>query len=183
MPKMFKNHVHKDKTITTTAKKTGLNLQLKRPALNTGYAFAKPAVVAADKYVSTIVDVKRTKTKAGEEAIDVYYDMVSRLNKTFHVLMRYPLNSTHFAEFIEALWSAGLSEEDDVIAAVGVKEKIVLEYVDGATIGSITARAPFGNQAVKAKVIEDDDADESEAEDEYDELDLSDESEDEGEDF
>lgn len=184
MPKMFKNHVHKDKTITTTPTKTGLNLQLKRPTLNTGYAFAKPAVVAAGKYVSTIVDVKRAKTKAGEEAIDVYYDLVSASNKTFHILMRYPLNSTHFAELIEALWSAGLSEEDDITAAVGVKERIVLEYIN-SDIGSITARTPIGKQTVKTKATEADEADEVEAEeeDEYDELDLNDESVDEGEDF
>lgn len=182
MPKMFRDSVRKDKTTTTIPKKAGINLQLKRPVLNTSYAFAKPAVVAAGKYISTIVDVKRAKTKAGEDAVDVYYDLVSTSNKTFHILMRYPLNSTHFAELIEALWSAGLSEDDDITTAVGVKERIVLQYIN-SDIGSITARAPIGKQAVKTKATEADEADEAEDEDEYDELDLNDESGDDGEDF
>lgn len=142
------------KDTTAVEKKEGLGINLTRPVQSKMYAFAKPGVVAAGKYTSTIVEVKRAKTNAGAIAIDVRYDLVDAANKEYHVLMRYPCDSKHFGNLIDALLAAGLSEEDDIADAVGVREKVMLEYVDGETIGSITARSPIDKRVTKKKATE-----------------------------
>ena len=167
MSKIFNNGTRKD---TTPAKKTGLGISLARPVQSRNYAFAKEGVVPAGKYTSTIVEINRSKTKSGAEAVDILMDLRNAADRVFHILMRYPRDSAHFAELVGALLAAGLSETDDIIAAVGIRERVVLEYINDSTIGSITSRSPIGRKVIAKTVTEvEEPEDDGDADDEGDE--------------
>ncbi len=144
------------------------NFIIKRPVQSKNYAFAKSGVVAAGKYRSFIIDVEFTKTKAGEDAVDLLYDLTDQKGTTYHVRMRYPDDSYYYAELCGALLDAGLQEGDSLKKAIGIEESIVLEYVNGEKIGSITARAPISEKAVNGKTAEIDEADDTD--EDYDDL-------------
>lgn len=52
---------------------------------NDGYAFPKKKVVPPGDYRSKIVDIKDAVTKAGDQAVDVFYDLRDADNRTYHV--------------------------------------------------------------------------------------------------
>lgn len=170
MSKIIKTSNRKD---TTTIEKKGLEIQVKRSVKGSNYSFPKAGVVAPGKYSSTITRVEITKTKGGKDAVDILYDLVDQKDKRFHARLRYPVESIYFGELCDALLEAGLKEGMDIKKAAGIKEEIILDYLNGETIGSITARAPIGKNATKEMVAEVED-DESEEVEEVDDDDFDD---------
>lgn len=157
------------------------NFIIKRPVQARNYAFAKNGVVAAGKYRSKIAGVEFTKTKAGEEAVDLLYDLTDQKGTRYHVRMRYPDGSYYYDELCGALLAAGLQEGDSLKKAIGLEEAIALEYVNGEKIGSITSRSPIGKKVIGETVAEvEETEDEVDEDDEFDEdlLSLDDEEED-----
>ena len=143
---------------------------IKHPVQAKNYAFAKKGVVAAGKYRSKIAGVEFTKTKAGEEAVDLLYDLTDQKGMGYHIRMRYPAESFYYDELCGALLAAGLQAGDSLEKAIGLEETIALEYPNGSTIGSIVQRAPIGKNAIKKKVLEvEDDEGEVDEDDEFDE--------------
>ena len=158
MSKIMKTSNRKD---TTAVEKKVPNIQIKRSVKGSNYSFAKAGVVAPGKYSSIIAGVEITKTKGGEDAVDILYDLVDQKSKNFHVRMRYPVSSFYFEELCDALLEAGLEEGMDIKKAVGIEEEIIIDYANGERIGSVAERSPIGKKAIKTKVMEiEEDADE-----------------------
>ena len=134
------------------------NLKIVRgSAKSAEYAFPKPKLVPAGKYHSKIVDILESVTKNGDEAIDVHYEFDDGVHR-YRIKMRYPVESTHFEALCDALIDAGVPENTSIKKAVGIEEMVVLDYPDGATMGSIVSRSPINATAVTA-VDDDDDYD------------------------
>lgn len=169
MSKIMKTSNRKD----NTTEKKALSILIKRSAKGSDYSFARAGIVTAGQYNSTIAGVENVKTKGGKDAVDVLYDLVDQKGKRFHVRMRYPVESYYFNELCDALLEAGLKEGVDIKKAVGINEEILLDYLNGETIGSITARAPIGQKATKEMVAEVE-ADEGEEVEEVDDDDFDD---------
>lgn len=121
---------------------TGVGPTVKRSNKTASYAFAKESVVPPQTYQSQIADVLMTKTKSGNEAVDVHYDLTSSTGKRYHVKMRYPLDSFYFEELCDALIEAGVSENADISAAIGVTETVELAYDNDSVFGSFVSRNP-----------------------------------------
>ena len=109
---------------------------------NDGYAFPKKKVVPPGNYRSKIVDVQDAVTNAGAQAVDVFYDLSDSGNKTYHIKQRYPLDSYYFDELCDALLDAGLPEGSRISKAKGINENVTLEYPEGSSLGSFSARCP-----------------------------------------
>lgn len=164
---------------TNIIEKKGPDIPIKRSPQGKNYAFAKPLVVKAGHYRSVITGVEVTQTKAGEEAVDVLYDLVDQKEKHFHVRMRYPVESCYFNELCDALLEAGLTEGMDIKKAVGIEEEITIDYVNGERIGSIVERVPVGTKSTEPKAVNaDEDAEYEDNEFDEDLLSLDDEEED-----
>ena len=151
---------------------------IKHPVQAKNYAFSKKGVVATGKYRSKIAGVEYTKTKAGEEAADLLYDLTDQKGMGYHIRIRYPAESFYYDELCGALLAAGLQAGDSLEKAIGLEETIVLEYPNGSTIGSITARTPISKKAGNGKIAEiDEDDDVDEDYDDLEEDDLEEEEE------
>ncbi len=131
-----------NRKVAVASKPSAADLTIKRKPKAKNFAFAKPGVVPAGQYRSEIVAAEDSKTKAGEAAVDVLYELIADSGKKFHVRMRYPLESYYFEELCEALLDAGLTEDNKISDAVSVKETVVLDYPDDSRIGSFVDRWP-----------------------------------------
>lgn len=131
------------------------NLRIVRgSAKSAEYVFPKPKLIPAGQYRSQIVDILESVTKNGDEAVDVHYHFENGAN-IYRVKMRYPVESSHFEALCDALIDAGVPENASIKKAVGVEEMVELDYLNGATMGSIVSRSPVISTTVEA--IEDDD--------------------------
>ena len=136
----------------TTSKTNAVDRKITRKSLSKQFSFAKPGVVLPGTYISKIVGVEESKTKAGEEAVDVLYELTSDSGKKHHVRMRYPLDGFYFEELCEALLDAGLTEDSKLSDAVGLEEQVVLGYPNGERIGSFISRYPADRKVSIGKV-------------------------------
>lgn len=135
--------------LTASVKKTkpgsvskGVGATIRRSSKTTSYAFAKEKVVPPGSYRSQIADVQMSETKSGAEAVDVHYDLTDPAGKKYHVKMRYPVDSYYFEELCDALVDAGIPENADISAAIGVTETIELAYDEDSSFGSFVSREP-----------------------------------------
>lgn len=149
-----------------------------------GRGKSKPPMAKANKippgsYHSTIASIKAVKTSAGDEAVEVIYDLVAADGKQLQMREVIPIESWAFEKFCDALIEAGLSEDDDLTAAVGVVEDVELVYPQPNGFGHFERRKPVTNADEVAEqkatvrsespmktVVEEDDGD-----DDVDELD------------
>lgn len=163
------------------SKTSAVDRKIVRKAQAKNYSFAKPAVVPPAEYRSEIAGMEDSKTKAGEDAIDVLYDLVDDAGKKYHVRMRYPLDGYYYEELCEALLDAGLTEDSKLSDAVGLEEQVVLDYENGERIGSFVSRSPVSRKASNGKGSHSEAAEEEETEvvddEDQDEEDLDDDSE------
>lgn len=120
----------------------GVGPTIKRSSKTASYAFAKEKVVPPGVYDSVVVDIQMTKTRAGAEAVDVHYNLTSSTGKVYRVKMRYPTDSSYFEELCDALIDAGIPENADISAAIGVTETVELAYDEGSPFGSFISREP-----------------------------------------
>lgn len=129
------------------SKTSAVDRKIARKAQSKQFSFAKPGVVPPGEYRSRIVCMEDSKTKAGEEAVDVLYELTDDSDKKYHVRMRYPLDGYYFEELCDTLLDAGLTEESKLSDAVGLEEQVVLDYPNGERIGSFTSRCPVSCKA------------------------------------
>lgn len=117
--------------------------------------------VPADWYCSEIVHIEETFTRAGDEAIAVFYnvakfsDVYRKVNglrksgekmKVFYIKQIYPINSDPHRQFLESMYDAlDLDYEDDIDLGdcIGVEEAISLAYGSVSGIGGIQKRCPI----------------------------------------
>jgi len=135
----------------TASKTSAVDRKITRKAQTKQFSFAKIGIVPPDEYRSKIVGLEDSRTKAGEDAIDVLYELTSASGKKFHVRMRYPLDGYFFEELCDALLDAGLTEDSKLSDAVGLEEQVVLDYENGERIGSFVSRSPVSRKASNGK--------------------------------
>ena len=159
------------------SKTSVVDRKIVRKAQTKQFSFAKLGVVPADEYNSKIVGMEDSLTKAGEEAIDILYELTSASGKKHHVRMRYPIDGFYFEELCDALLDAGLPEDSKLSEAVGLEERVVLGYPNGERIGSFTSRSPVSRKASngqgsRSEAVEDEETeaveDEDQVEDDFD---------------
>lgn len=136
----------------TASKTSAVDRKITRKAQTKQFSFAKIGIVPPDEYRSKIVGLEDSRTKAGEDAIDVLYELTSASEKKFHVRMRYPLDGYFFEELCDALLDAGLTEDSKLSEAVGLEEQVVLGYPNGERIGSFVSRCPADRKVSIGKV-------------------------------
>ena len=120
--------------------------------------------VPADYYCSEIVHIEETLTRAGNEAIAVFYDIAKfsdvyrKVNglrqcgevlKVLYIKQIYPTNSEPYRSFLESMYDAlGLDYEDDIDLndCIGVQEAISLAYGSVSGIGGIQKRFPVDEE-------------------------------------
>ena len=150
--------------------KTGAPVKKEIPKKQLGFGkYRLPRVdeVPADYYCSEIVHIEETLTRAGNEAIAVFYDIakfsdvyrkVNGLRKCGEVLkvhyikQIYPINSEPYRSFLESMYEAlGLDYEDDIDLndCIGVQEAISLAYGSVSGIGGIQERCPVDEEYFK----------------------------------
>ena len=141
---------------------------------------AKAGKIPAGAYRSKIVSIKAKKTTAGDEAVEVIYDLITTDGQKFLMREVIPVDSWAFELFCDALIAAGMSEDDDLTAAVGIEEAVELHYPDPRGFGRFKRRTPITGSAeevaAEAAAVEGEDVDD--ADDEFDDFLEDDEDED-----
>ena len=108
---------------------------------------AKASKIPAGKYRSEIVSVNPVKTAAGDDAVEVIYNLLATDGSCLKMREIIPLDSWAFEKFCDALIAAGLTEDDDLNAAVGITEEVVLAYPDPRGLGHFSERHPVPTDA------------------------------------
>ena len=103
---------------------------------------ARAGNIPAGHYRSTIMKISSTKTAAGEDAVEVIYELVSPKGHRWRMREVLPVDGWPFEKFGDALIAAGLHEGDDLICAVGVAEDVELAYPNPRGLGHFATRTP-----------------------------------------
>ena len=103
---------------------------------------AKASKIPPGAYRSKIVAIKNVKTFAGDDAVEVIYALTDTEGRVLTMREVIPEDAWVFEMFCDALLTAGLQEDDDIAAAVGITEDVVLEYPDPHGLGHFTSRVP-----------------------------------------
>ncbi|MBQ4528303.1 MAG: hypothetical protein II998_09540 [Clostridia bacterium] len=116
-----------------------------------------PNQVPAGDYISRVVSAKETITKSGNDAIEVCYEikeasicekilngkLSSNTNiPTYNIRQIYPLGTSFFDNYCEAMAEAVGIDEMDLDDTIGVTEHVTLDY-GNATIGGYIGRHPL----------------------------------------
>lgn len=104
---------------------------------------ARSSNVPAAKYDSTIVSAKPTKTAAGADAAEIIYELRAADGTAYKIREVIPFDLWVFDRFSDAMIEAGLQDGDDLSKAVGVQERIILDYPTPGGIGRIKERHPI----------------------------------------
>lgn len=137
----MKNHTNMNRghnAAPTNKKSANTGFSISRRS-GTSYALPRAKVVPPGVYSSIVQKVSSSTTRAGDDAVDFCYDLTDTNGKVYHVLQRYPFESTACDDLSNRLIDAGLPEGSDFADAVGLKETVAVVYRDGSTIGSIVA--------------------------------------------
>ena len=158
-------------TRKASAKPSAVERTVKRTAKASNYAFAKPGVVPPGEYRSKIVGMEETMTRAGEEAVDVLYELTDSSGKQYHIRARYPTDGYYFDKLCDALLNAGLPDGSKLSDGIGIEEEVTLDYPDGGRIGNFVDRRPVNSAATgrksagsNSRVVEDVDEDDEDTE-------------------
>ena len=123
----------------------------------TTYKLPYPSQVPAGDYISRVVSAKETTTKSGNDAIEVCYEikdasicekilkgkLPSNTNIPAHNIRQvYPLGTSFFDSYCEAMAEAVGADEMDLDDTIGVTEKVTLDY-GNANIGGYVERQPL----------------------------------------
>ena len=157
----------KSRNIAVNKAKTQANTYLSMPQRALGYGeyiFPNIDDVPADQYYSVISHIENAHTRAGEQAIAVYYDIakfsdvyrkinkLSKKNEQIKILkikQLYPLESDPYMRFLEAMYEALNIAFDETINfedCIGLREAIKIGYTSRSGIGGILQRCPFDEQ-------------------------------------
>lgn len=147
--------------------KTGAPVKKDIPKKKLGfgkYRLPRTDEVPPGLYYSVIAHIEETLTRAGNEAIAVFYDIAKfsdvyrKVNglrqcgevlKVLYIKQIYPTNSEPYRSFLESMYDAlGLDYEDDIDLndCIGVQEAISLAYGSVSGIGGIQKRFPVDEE-------------------------------------
>lgn len=103
---------------------------------------ARKKDIPSGAYRSKIIKVSITKTRAGDEAVEVIYELAAVDGKVFKMREVIPFDSWAFEKFSNAMIEAGLEENEDIEATIGVTEDVTLTYDEPDGLGHFTKRVP-----------------------------------------
>lgn len=103
---------------------------------------ARKKDILPGEYRSKIVKVSITKTRAGDEAVEVIYELTAADGKVFKMREIIPIDSWAFEKFGNAMIAAGLEENEDLEKTIGVTEDVTLTYDEPGGLGHFSKRVP-----------------------------------------
>ena len=103
---------------------------------------AKAGKIPPGAYRATISSIKSVKTAAGEDAVEIIYDLAAPDGRRCQMREVIPVDSWPFECFCDAMIAAGLNENDDLTDAVGICEDVELHYPDARGFGRFKHRVP-----------------------------------------
>ena len=131
----------------------------KKPAV----PMARAKDIPAGKYTSEVKKISFKKTRAGDEAVEVIYELIAADGSVMLMREVIPLDSWAFEIFSDAMIAAGVPDDADIEEVVGVKENVELVYSEPKGLGSFDKRRPVTTtskqQSSRAKVVLDDEDD------------------------
>lgn len=141
---------------------------------------ARRSIIPAGRYTSVVANIVPTRTNAGANAIEVTYDLTDARGKLTKMREIIPEESFPYTRFSDAMISAGLPNGGNIFDAVGVEERITVEYPNPHGLGRITKRTPLKSTSTKAAANDDAESTETAryaADEEFDDFLLDDEDE------
>lgn len=120
---------------------------------------ARQKDIPAGKYRSRIIKVSFKKTAAGEDAVEIIYELTAPDGSVRKMREVIPEDSWAFERFCDALIAAGLEDDGDIKDAVGVTEEVYLDYPNANRLGHFTKRAPVTAKNIPDTPAEDDEDD------------------------
>lgn len=121
------------------------------------YKFPIYDEIPSANYFSKVTDIRNTTTKAGKEAIEVFYKIKDGItcykiangilpedtkNESYYIKQVYPKDSQYYEDFVNAMCEALDVDECDYEDIIGVTEYISI-YYDKSDIGGIKERIPY----------------------------------------
>ena len=118
------------------------------------YKYPSYDIIKAGNYFSVIDNVKKTKTKSGEKAIEVFYaikpydtcykiatSQISKkdTNDTYYIRQKYPIDSEHYQCLVDSMAEALCRDHFKLHDIIGVTEFIKLSY-EYSDIGGFAKR-------------------------------------------
>lgn len=103
---------------------------------------AKAKDIPAGKYSTEIKKVKFTKTMAGDEAVEIIYELTAMDGSVKLMREVIPIDSYSFELFSDAMVAAGLPDDADIEDVVGVRETVELVYPEPKSLGHFEKRRP-----------------------------------------
>lgn len=165
----------------------GSSFKLTRKKVN-DFKFPSPNQVPAGDYISRVVSAKPYTTKSGNEAIEVKYEIKPAStcqkiasgklpsntdNPSYNIRQVYPIGTSFFDDYCEAMAEAVGADEVDLADTIGVTEHVTLDY-GNASIGGYIERKPIDSEKydrifkrsklTKSNLLEDFDESDDEAE-------------------
>ena len=136
------------------AKKSTTNSVLNRKLVHSSNTakipFIKHSVVPAGTYVARVTAVKEAKTTAGEDAIDIIYNLTNANGKVVAAKERFPIDGYVLTKLTTHWFNNSLLPDDATYAdIVGIEETVDISFVNPSSLGSLKNRRPV-NHASKA---------------------------------
>ena len=140
--------VHKNPIGRSRSTKSSARISVR----GTGSQKVKPPMAKANKippgqYRSTIISIKAVTTAAGDDAVEVVYDLVTEDGNKYQMREIIPVDSWAFERFSDAMIAAGMEEDDDLTDAVGITEDVELVYPNPKGLGHFGQRTPADKEA------------------------------------
>lgn len=121
---------------------------------------ARAKDIPAGRYTSEVKKVSFKKTMAGEDAVEVIYELIAMDGSVRQMREVIPMDSYSFECFSDAMIAAGLPDDADIEEVVGVKETVELVYPEPKGLGHFEKRRPVTattkQQATKGNRAQDD---------------------------
>ncbi len=143
------------KTSTTTRRIRGTS------GRKTAVPMARQKDIPAGKYLSKIVKISCKKTRNGEDAVEVIYELTAPDGSVRKMREVIPYDSWAYEIFSDALIAAGLDDDGDIADAVGVTEDVYLSYPDERGLGHFSKRTPVIANSTPSTLADDNGEDDS----------------------
>ena len=136
------------------AKKSTNNSVLSRKLAHSNNAakipFVRQSIVPAGTYTAKVITVKEAKTTAGEDAIDIIYNLTNANGKVVAAKERFPIDGYVLTKLSTHWFNNNLLPDDATYAdIVSIEETVDISYVNPKALGCLRNRRPV-NQASKA---------------------------------
>ena len=137
------------------AKKSTNNSVLSRKLAHSSNAakvpFLKQSVVPAGTYTARVTAVKEAKTTAGEDAIDIVYELARAKGNVVTAKERFPVDGYLLGKLIDHWYDNQLLPDDATYAdIVSIEETVDISYVNPSSLGSLQNRRPVNHASKSA---------------------------------